>query len=83
MKYLVIWKPRAEQRLEELWNSALDPDRILNAAIELARRLRADPDSEGESRDRGRRIAFEPPLGVYFRVIPESETVIVFQVWDY
>ena len=81
MKYLVIWKPEAERKLDEIWAAAADPDRIVAAATELEGRLRLDPLSEGESRDGDWRIAFEPPLGIYFQVV-EPQTVRVSYVID-
>lgn len=81
MKYLVLWAPEAERRLDDIWSASADPDRIFRSAMELESRLRVDPISEGESRDGDWRITFEPPLGIYFQIV-EPETVLVSMVWD-
>ena len=82
MKYFVLWSKEAERRLDEIWKKASDPTRILSAAVELEHRLREDPRGEGESRDGSRRIAFEQPLGITFRIV-DRLTVMVLAVWEY
>jgi hypothetical protein len=76
------WSRAAEERLAEFW---LQADAALRQAIttachRLEQRLQADPQNEGESRSKDRRIAFEPPLGVIFQVEPDGLTVSVLQV---
>jgi plasmid stabilization system protein ParE len=76
------WSRKAEDRLAEFW---LQADSSLRQAITTAchgleQRLGVDPHNEGESRSKGRRIAFEPPLGVLYRVEPDGQTVSILQV---
>lgn len=56
---------------------------VTRASAELDRRLTADAAKEGESRPNGRRIAFEPPLAVIFRVDANATSVVVSQVWEF
>lgn len=82
MTYLVNWSREAERRLNAIWRLAPDPERIFAAAMELEQRLRKIPGDEGESRDGDRRITFEAPLGILFKII-DSEREVVLVVWDY
>ena len=76
------WSRNAEDRLTEFWLRGDSPLRqaITTACHRLEQRLRADPHNEGESRPKGRRIAFEPPLGLIYRVEQDGQTVSVLQV---
>jgi plasmid stabilization system protein ParE len=80
--FRVRWERRALDELTDLWTQA---DSVLRQAITAAshavdQRLQADPNGEGESRARGRRITFVPPLAVIFRVEAAGQTVSVLQV---
>lgn len=81
--YNVRWTSRADNELADVWmfaDSRMRP--AINAAVdEMNHRLEKDPLSEGESREQGKRVSFEYPLGFSFRV--ESETlVVVGHVWS-
>jgi hypothetical protein len=80
--FRVRWAKRALDQLADLWNRAAPPDRraITQASHEAEQRLRRNAPSEGESRPRGRRILFVPPLAVTFRVEPDGQTVSVLGV---
>ncbi len=81
--YRVHWTERADSDVAQLWLLADSQMRAaVNAAVsEIDRRLGNDPLSEGESREEGKRISFEHPLGFSFRV--ESERlVMVGHVWS-
>ena len=81
MNYRVIWVPRAEQELAELWLNAPNRDAVTRAAQEIDELLRKGPSDEGESRPRGRRILFRLPLAVVFTVQPQDHLVTVLNVW--
>jgi mRNA-degrading endonuclease RelE of RelBE toxin-antitoxin system len=83
MKYTVDWLPAAEQELTELWLSAADRDAITRASHRMDQRLRADPQNEGESRADGRRILFDAPLGIIYRVLANEHRVVVSHVWKF
>jgi hypothetical protein len=81
--YHVRWTDRADSELADVWLSSESRMRpaINSAVAEMRRRLQKDPLSEGESREQGKRVSFEYPLGFSFRV--ESETlVVVGHVWS-
>jgi hypothetical protein len=64
--FRVRWK---KSTVSDLANSWLQADSELRQAITAAshavdQRLRNDPNAEGESRPKGRRIVFVPPLAV-------------------
>jgi hypothetical protein len=80
--FRVRWERRALDELTDLWTQA---DSSLRQAITTAshiidQRLRADPNDEGESRAKNRRIMFVPPLAAIFRVEADGQTVSVLQV---
>jgi hypothetical protein len=63
MKYSVIWRPVAEQRLAELWLDASDRNDVAAAADKLDANLRRDPLAIGESRLGSTRVVFENTIG--------------------
>jgi hypothetical protein len=83
MKYTVTWKPDAERELAALWNNAADRQAVTDAANAIDKLLQTDPADVGESRSRGTRITFVPPLGVRFVVQEQDRRVIVFSVWQF
>jgi hypothetical protein len=82
MKFTVIWKAVAENRLAALWVDADPADRpaITAAANAIDAKLRVDPHLLGESRPGGRRILFERPLVVTFEVREPDRTASVLTV---
>ena len=83
MKYTVIWTRLAEGQLAAIWVAASDRRAVTAAANKIDTLLSSDPDSQGESRPRGRRILLEAPLGVIFRVRHSDQTVFVLEVWRF
>jgi len=82
MKYRVRWERRALDELADQWLQAESAKReaITAAVPRIDRRLQADAVNEGESRADGRRIMFEPPLAVTFRIEADGRTVSVLHV---
>jgi plasmid stabilization system protein ParE len=80
--FRVRWERRALDELTRLWTQADSATRqaITTASHTIDQRLRQNPQQEGESRPRGRRIAFIPPLAVVFRVEADGQTVSVLQI---
>jgi hypothetical protein len=78
----VRWEKRALNELAMFWTQSDSAGRraITAATQKVEQRLRVNPRSEGESRSRGRRITFEPPMGVTFRVEADGRTVSVLQL---
>jgi hypothetical protein len=78
----VDWLQDVLDALAQFW---MESDSNLRKAITKAchaveKRLAMDPETEGESRADGRRITFEPPLAVVFRVEADGRTVTVVEV---
>lgn len=80
--FRVRWERRALDELTDLWTQADSATRqaLTAASHTIDRRLARDPLNEGESRPRGRRIAFFPPLAVLFRVENDGQTVSVLHL---
>lgn len=84
MTYTVVWKPSAEETLAEAWLRSGDPDRITFAANEIDRRLRSNPQDQGESRSGSVRVLIAQPLVVAFEVHEQDRrvTVLALRVLD-
>jgi hypothetical protein len=55
---------------------------VTAAAHQIDQQLQTDPDEQGESRPKGRRIHFIHPLGLMFRIDKDEGAVSVLHVWD-
>jgi hypothetical protein len=75
--FRIDWLQSASDELARLWTQAdSDLRQALTAAShEIDLRLQNDPNNEGESRLKGRRITFISPLAVTFRVEADGRTV--------
>lgn len=80
MKYTVVWRPVAESRFAELWLGSRMRHSIDEAAQRIDGSLARNPNEAGESRDAGRRMMFEWPLGVRFEVSDQDRQVRVLSV---
>jgi hypothetical protein len=80
--YQVRWLQSALDELADQWIRATSEERqaIASATYAVERRLAEDPVEEGESRPKGRRITFVPPLALTFRVGPDEGTVTIVHV---
>jgi hypothetical protein len=81
--FQVIWLQTALDELATAWTQA---DSTLRKAITEAVRLidqalETAPEEQGESRDQGRRIYFQVPLGITFTIDDTTSTVRVLHVW--
>lgn len=83
MKFTVNWHHDAEHELTRIWLGARDRQRITAATEEIDSLLRTNPEQQGESRADGRRVLFEKPLGVVFRVLPDDLCVQVLRIWRF
>ena len=48
---------------------------------EIEKQLTSNAGTVGESRSRGRRVLFVPPLGIMYRIEPDGYTVSVLRAW--
>ena len=81
--FVVLW---ARSTLDDLARIRAEIDasqwEIVGSAIrEIERRLRSDPEEEGESRPNGQRVSFVAPLGFTFQPVPDQQVVVVSNVW--
>ncbi len=81
MRYRVLWTPEAEERLEQIVRNARDARRVGVAAREIDQELLIAPHAFGESRAGATRVAWKQPLGIYFEVMDDVRTVVVYDVW--
>jgi hypothetical protein len=83
--FTVRWKRSALNELAALWTAADSAQRqaITAASHRVDQLLANDPQNQGESRPRGRRILFVPPLGIIFRVDASTQVVFVLHVWRF
>jgi hypothetical protein len=75
----------ALNELASAWTRADSAGRqaITTATRALDQSLRVNPQGQGESRSRNRRIIFQPPLGVIVEVHPQRSVVNVLHVWTF
>ena len=79
---LVKWKSIALDRVADIFVAATpaDRDEIEATTRRINVALAADPSVLGESRSGDRRVWFEYPLMVLFRIVSADKTVIVSHV---
>ena len=80
--FRVRWERSALDELADMWNRADSGLRhlITDAAHAVEQRLRRNGHAEGESRPRGRRVTFVPPLAITFRLEADGQTISVLSV---
>ena len=83
--FTIRWRRSARDELATEWINA---DSALRKAItvathEIEKALSGNPETQGESRPKLRRIFFHAPLGVLFKVNAEKATVMILHVWVY
>lgn len=81
----VRWSSAARSDLADIWLGADSAKRraIVVAADAIDKRLMAGAENEGESRPGGRRVLFERPLGILFKVRHTQAVVRVMRVWKF
>ena len=80
MKFAVVWKPKADNQLTEIWLDSADRAEITAAARDIDQKLERNPLDVGESRSGNDRLMFEGPLSVYYRVDVPAQRVLVLLV---
>jgi hypothetical protein len=83
--FSVEWVETALNDLANLWTQAdpLTRSHITSATNAIDRRLALNGPGEGESRIHGRRILFEFPLGIIFRIDLALNQAVVLHVWRF
>jgi hypothetical protein len=83
MNYQVVWGPRAEVMLADVWLDLPDRNAVASAAAWLDARLLRRPLTLGESRESSvRRVAYHGALGIEFEIIEDDKRVIVQGVFS-
>lgn len=80
MKYTLLWKKNAEDRLFEIWLASDARNGVTAAINEIDRLLQRDPDLIGESRTGNERILIVPPISVAFEVSVDDRIVTILSV---
>lgn len=80
MKFTVAWSEEASNELCELWAVVPDRREMTRVVDALEQQLRHNPESVGESREKGRRVVMQSPIGIIFKVFPEDQLVQVVHV---
>jgi plasmid stabilization system protein ParE len=81
--YRVRWTRKASNQLAAIWTNAADQNAITVASHRIDQALASDPENQGEDRPNNRRVMFEPPLLVFYRIDNSNNTVIVSFVGRY
>lgn len=81
MTFTAVWLESAASELAEAWFMAKDRALVTAASRDIDQRLRAHPESAGESRQGLRRILIAGPLAVIFEISIEDRLVRVLNVW--
>jgi plasmid stabilization system protein ParE len=83
MNFRVIWTRAARDQLAAIWLSHSDRTGVTAAAHRIDGLLGRDPANQGEDRPNNRRIMFESPLVVVYRIDTANSRVIVSHVRQY
>ncbi|MDB5312566.1 MAG: hypothetical protein JWO38_6768 [Gemmataceae bacterium] len=83
MNFSVIWTKAAKDQLAEIWIHHHDQKGVTAAAHRIDLLLGRDPANQGEDRPNNRRIMFESPLVVVYRIDTANNRVIVSYVRQY
>jgi hypothetical protein len=83
MSYQVYWVSEAEEELAAIWLESEDRGSITAASHVIDTILRLNPETAGESREEGRRILLEYPLGVSYIISISDQIVSVLTVWRF
>jgi len=81
--YSVRWKRTALDLLTELWLESANRSKINEAVEEIDRLLARQPYDCSESRSESIRVLFCKPLGVFFTIDDESESVDILRIWTF
>jgi hypothetical protein len=81
MKFTVIWLPDVIDELAILWLNPSIRKAVTNAADRIDMLLSGRPTEVGESRPNDRRILFESPLGITYRIKQADMKVYVLRIW--
>jgi hypothetical protein len=81
MQWTVIYRPDASDELAAIWLDSDDRQAVTTAANSIDKQLGSNPLDAGESRDGNSRVLWQDPLVVFFDVIPDDCSVMVWGVY--
>jgi hypothetical protein len=81
MQWTVIYRPDASDELAAIWLDSDDRQAVTTAADSIDKQLGSNPLDAGESRDGNSRVLWQDPLVVFFDVIPDDSSVMVWGVY--
>jgi plasmid stabilization system protein ParE len=81
--FRVRWTRNASNQLADIWTAAADQAAVTAASHRVEQALARDPENQGEDRPNNRRIVFEPPLVMTYRINKADGTVTVLNVSRY
>lgn len=84
-RFTVVWSQEALDEIAQLWIAADGELRnaIMTAWHKVDEILANEPMNVGESREIGRRVMFEYPLAVKFKVEVSTSTTRLLQIWTF
>jgi plasmid stabilization system protein ParE len=81
--YTIVWKPKAETTLAEIWTASSDRNAITKAVDRLEQNLARHPLSMGSPRNASvNRFAVDGPVGIDYEAIEDDKRVVVLKVWS-
>ena len=83
MNFRVRWTRIARDQLATVWLAHHDRNSVTVAAHRIEQQLRRDPMDCSEDRPTGRRVIFDAPLVVLYRVNTATNVVTVVGVGQY
>jgi plasmid stabilization system protein ParE len=83
MSFRVRWKKVARDQLATVWLAHADQAGVTAAAHRIEQSLRHDPENVGEDRPNGRRVIFDAPPVVPYRVNTAANVVRIVAVGSY
>ena len=81
--YSVRWTRTARNGLATAWVEAKDRKSVNDAVVQIDAMLTKDPDHAGESRDQGRRLLLQEPIGIFFKVDHTARIARVTRAWSF
>ena len=81
MRWTVVWMPKAEADLAELWIESEDREALTFAIDLIDELLSQDPLKQGDSREGQERWLIMRPVTIQYTVSPDDRLVTVLTIW--
>lgn len=80
MKWTVVYQPSANDDLAEIWMNSVDRQAVSDAIDAVEAELARMPLEIGESRAGNMRLIIQPPLLMFYDVVPDDLRVTVWHI---